>query len=872
MSSSMEMIKDELQFYSKFTRPLIFHLPDAKDRVRAAGWVKKIREVGSGNERLKTDYIKLLLFALQRKKLVGIFADDPEEYDKLEEFPPEFDLNNMARALIQKEQLERVDRIRKQLRGQIGDYPPYTTDCSSDYREYAAAQDIPGFGVHCYYAFSKEPINFWQRADRGIYPKIARSAVDTMSAVPLGADDKTEEICICLPPPGEKDPECKATVHKSDKKKKRSPKKKLGRSPPTQPMGTAPSSETRTPPTWSSNLMEVKDLQTVEKARSTGAIPKIRTGKQKKRAPKRADDSDIEEAELKEMENVLKDYSSREIRSRRRRTSPRGRTTATSEYDDLEDVASVQDVERDERLYTDEVYDDIDRSQYQEDLEEDALLLEQFKYKSSESDARRTYTERRQQVGSSVPAGAGIPLTTPKPSPCPKRHRSSEKLYASAEPLAAGTGAKPKRPPSHLKEPGVDKLFEDALALSEETDLVEPIEEDEQRRMREMEMEPEEPPVEPVKPAVQGQSMGPVQKGSAVANAVISDFYETFQTAGTQQESEADRTPPIFSKDPRIRERAKLKIYTDDLLEDVDEWIPGPQYFADKHEFVPYDPRDQRRAAGEMDTSGLIFDQLADDADANFLMEGEDFAYPESPEPPAEDTYGLPFRVEIGELKFPPRQRVQRPYRFQPPQQLEDAQLFDITEAEIGLVGDVTPTTPPSSPGVAGYKTPEHLKLPRRETPPAYQGPPPFRPLPSPGEELSPPLIKYGDEFFFDMEQEAPPLASSPPLLSPADVNFLTVSEISSRAGGIVSGIPSENIFGVQSLTEEACIDFLFEEDEKMKEFIRNVSNIDAEGGLFDEEPPSGRPQAVSRLFPEEEPYVWGATLKQNSWQRRDTS
>lgn len=80
-------------------------------------------------------------------------------------------LNDIAKRLIEMEFADRQDKINKQIRGQIGDYPPYTTDCSSDFREYVAAQDIPGFGVHCYYAISKEPVNQWQKSDKGIYPR-----------------------------------------------------------------------------------------------------------------------------------------------------------------------------------------------------------------------------------------------------------------------------------------------------------------------------------------------------------------------------------------------------------------------------------------------------------------------------------------------------------------------------------------------------------------------------------------------------------------------------------------------------------------------------------------------------------------------------
>lgn len=66
------------------------------DRVLAAGWVKKIKDNEAGTVKLRTDYMKLLLFALQRQKLVGIFADDPSKYQQLEEFPMEYDVRSFG--------------------------------------------------------------------------------------------------------------------------------------------------------------------------------------------------------------------------------------------------------------------------------------------------------------------------------------------------------------------------------------------------------------------------------------------------------------------------------------------------------------------------------------------------------------------------------------------------------------------------------------------------------------------------------------------------------------------------------------------------------------------------------------------------------
>lgn len=51
----------------------------------------------AGSIKLRTDYLKLLLFALQRQKLAGIFADDPSKYEKLEDFPEEYDVRDYCK-------------------------------------------------------------------------------------------------------------------------------------------------------------------------------------------------------------------------------------------------------------------------------------------------------------------------------------------------------------------------------------------------------------------------------------------------------------------------------------------------------------------------------------------------------------------------------------------------------------------------------------------------------------------------------------------------------------------------------------------------------------------------------------------------------
>lgn len=62
------------------------------DRVLSAAWLKKFADENCGDEKLRTTYLKLLLFCLQRRRLSGIFADDPSNYEVLEELPQDIDV------------------------------------------------------------------------------------------------------------------------------------------------------------------------------------------------------------------------------------------------------------------------------------------------------------------------------------------------------------------------------------------------------------------------------------------------------------------------------------------------------------------------------------------------------------------------------------------------------------------------------------------------------------------------------------------------------------------------------------------------------------------------------------------------------------
>lgn len=77
----------------------------------------------------------------------------------------------MAKELIEAEEADKKQRFFKGLGGPSGDYPPYSIEYSADFLEYCAAQDIPNFGVHAFYALSREPIPNWDNLDKGIFPK-----------------------------------------------------------------------------------------------------------------------------------------------------------------------------------------------------------------------------------------------------------------------------------------------------------------------------------------------------------------------------------------------------------------------------------------------------------------------------------------------------------------------------------------------------------------------------------------------------------------------------------------------------------------------------------------------------------------------------
>ncbi|XP_047109573.1 serine/arginine repetitive matrix protein 1-like [Schistocerca piceifrons] len=78
--------KEELEFYFKLANPLALSLPDADEKARAAAWLRRLGEEEAGPLRMRADYLRLLVFALQRRRLVGVFAAPPDASQPLQPF------------------------------------------------------------------------------------------------------------------------------------------------------------------------------------------------------------------------------------------------------------------------------------------------------------------------------------------------------------------------------------------------------------------------------------------------------------------------------------------------------------------------------------------------------------------------------------------------------------------------------------------------------------------------------------------------------------------------------------------------------------------------------------------------------------------
>lgn len=85
------MVKLFLPLY-QLSSIFIYLILHELDRIKAASWIRKLR-FDRSDPVLRGDYLKLLLFVLQRRKLIGPFATIPDD-SPLEPFPDEINVIN----------------------------------------------------------------------------------------------------------------------------------------------------------------------------------------------------------------------------------------------------------------------------------------------------------------------------------------------------------------------------------------------------------------------------------------------------------------------------------------------------------------------------------------------------------------------------------------------------------------------------------------------------------------------------------------------------------------------------------------------------------------------------------------------------------
>ncbi|GJQ72270.1 hypothetical protein Trydic_g3360 [Trypoxylus dichotomus] len=256
--------KEGFQFYLRFAKPLVLNLPSAKDRVLAAAWVQKLKDEKSGSEKARTDHLKLLLFVLQKGRLFGPFINNPAQHDTLEEFPVAIKLRDIAKQWVESEEIRKRTRLMEGLGA--GDFPPLTTECSADLREYVAAQDIPNFGVHAYYAISNEPVTTWEDMEKGIFPKGALSVLRKAESADISAAtskrsrqrSRSRSKTLDDSDVSGRDRSSMAQVSFIDEFGDRPYPGKPEREKPLSPLGS-PLPPERASPTWGSNLISVGD-------------------------------------------------------------------------------------------------------------------------------------------------------------------------------------------------------------------------------------------------------------------------------------------------------------------------------------------------------------------------------------------------------------------------------------------------------------------------------------------------------------------------------------------------------------------------------------------------------------------------------------
>lgn len=156
--NKFKSLDEEFEFYVGFTKPFVMNKENSEDRALAAVWIKKLMR--EGDKGLRLDYLKLLLFALQKPALIGPFKQLPPRV--LEPLPEGQSIFEIISVVMDNTNYDKGDSHE--------DQPPVAAAVSHDLTEYAAVQTITNFGLHCFYATSPVSINQWHTPEQYILP------------------------------------------------------------------------------------------------------------------------------------------------------------------------------------------------------------------------------------------------------------------------------------------------------------------------------------------------------------------------------------------------------------------------------------------------------------------------------------------------------------------------------------------------------------------------------------------------------------------------------------------------------------------------------------------------------------------------------
>lgn len=241
------------------------------------------------------------------------------------------------------------------------------------------------------------------------------------------------------------------------KKKKKEHKKKLGKTPPVSPLGAVPDTEERTPPTWGSNLVEVKDL----------AFDLPEHGEEEEGEPELESFGPLEG--LSEVSLFIEEFKKGEISKKlpKKPAAPAKGALKLGKKKSGKEAAGAPRVEitepTGEERSEDEDEEDLDKSQFDENILEDSQLMSYLEDQREQRISKKQLTVVSQDAAE-TPATAGIPVTTPRPAPSPKRPASLERLVRD------DTIQKKRPPPPPKKDQGeptidVDDFTDEELAV-----------------------------------------------------------------------------------------------------------------------------------------------------------------------------------------------------------------------------------------------------------------------------------------------------------------------------------------------------------------------------------------------------------------------